>query len=49
VEWSGYVDIAVSYIKISAEQRQMVDLETMASPGVYYAIVVVIVSDTIML
>ena len=37
-----------SHIKTSAEQGQIVHLETI-SPGVYSTIVMVIVSDTIML
>jgi hypothetical protein len=41
--------IQQSHIKTSAEQRQIVDLDTIRSPGVYIAIEVVIGSDTIML
>ena len=38
-----------SHIKTSAEQGQIVDLDTITSPGVYIALEVVIISDTIML
>lgn len=41
--------IQQSHIKTSAEQRQIIDLDTITSPGVYSAIEVVIVSYTIML
>ncbi|KAK6309289.1 hypothetical protein J4Q44_G00207520, partial [Coregonus suidteri] len=49
--WSGVgrMFIQQSHIKTSAEQGQMVDLDTITSPGVYSTIVVVIGSYTIML
>ena len=38
-----------SHIKTSAEQREVMDLDTITSPGVYSAVEVVIISYTIML